>query len=803
MEKSTGPNTSDLSPELLYTLLQSMPVPACIFTGPDFIIAMANESILKVWGKNDQILGSSVFDVLKELVDQPFFDSLKKVYGEGSKIRDKRIKVSLEVDGRLQEFYYQYTFEALLDSEQQVYGVSATGIDVTAQADAERKAEVLEMNFMNMVLHSLTAAGIFTYPKFLTEVANDHMLQFLGSDGQNVIGKPLWEFLPDLQEQFEPLINDAVLNSEPIEFKEVETSLLRTDELETVVVNFAFQPLYEAGGQISGLLVFATDVSKEVFNRQYISQTKGTEKSIYEKLYATNIELIRAHEHLSTLNNELESRVAKRTLELKRTKLEVENQRARLYRLFMEAPAGICMLSGPDLVFELINPLYQQLFPGRQVLGKPLLEALPEIQGQPIYDIILNVYQSGVTFEGKELLVPLAMTASGPVEDRYFDFTYQARYDTDGTIDGLVVFAYEVTREVNSRKQVEEKGKVFRQVMESMDQLSWTNNQLGEVNFFNQRWHDYTGLNHQESNESNWRNIVHPDDFDTTYSKYIKGLNSGEKFEIENRIKRFDGDYCWHLIRSIPIRNDLGEITLWVGTATNIDEFKKMQQQREEFISIASHELKTPLTSLSGSLQILDRKIKKEANTSTIVSKMVSSSLNHLGKVTDLVNDLLSSTKIEQGQLILNKEWVIISDLVNGCCDHVRMEGRFGLRTEGDLNLRIYGDKNKLDQVLVNLVNNAVKYAPESKEVIIRIEKAGDKAKVSVQDFGPGIPEEKVAHLFDRFYRVDNSGFQHTGLGLGLYICQQIVEKHDGLIGVESELGKGSTFWFTLPLEAA
>ena len=180
---------------------------------------------------------------------------------------------------------------------------------------------------------------------------------------------------------------------------------------------------------------------------------------------------------------------------------------------------------------------------------------------------------------------------------------------------------------------------------------------------------------------------------------------------------------------------------------------------------------------------------------------MIDSSINHLNKITKLVNELLSSTIIEQGQLDLNKSWVTVSELVDGCCDYVRLAGIFNLRTEGDLDLTFFADAHKLDQVLVNLVNNAIKYAPESKEVVIRIEKINDHAKVSVQDFGPGIAPEKLIHLFDRFFRADQSGSQSSGLGLGLYISQKIIEKHGGEIGVDSELGVGSTFWFTIPLE--
>ena len=554
---------------------------------------------------------------------------------------------------------------------------------------------------------------------------------------------------------------------------------------------------------------------------EHMSQLKNREAELYDKMAVLNEELESANEELKAsfeeisrsnsqlksvqnnlqdLNKELESRVAERTADFETAKKDTETQRERLYRLLMEAPAGICIASGPDLVFELINPLYQQFFPGRHLLNKPVLEAIPEIKDQPIYDVLKNVYATGKPFEGRELLVPMAREENGTIEDRFFNFIYQPRYNTIGVIDGIMVFAYEVTDEINTRKKTEENEKLFGQVLESMPQISWTNEPDGEVDFYNQRWYEYTGLDFESTKRWGWKQVIHPDDLDYVINQYAGSLQSGNDFKAESRFKRHDGTYRWHLSRGVPLKNEKGEIGKWVGTATDIDDLKQLQQQKEEFISIASHELKTPLTSLRGSLQILDRVIKKESDTPHIITQMVNSSINHLKKVSNLVNDLLSSTKIEQGQLVLHKTWFTVADLVNNCCDHVRMDGIFGLITRGDTELKIYGDEHKLDQVLVNFVNNAVKYAPDSKEIILSIEKVGNFAKVAVQDFGAGIPEEKLPHLFDRFFRADHSGSQYSGLGLGLYICQQIIEKHNGEIGVESIAGKGSTFWFKVPI---
>ena len=139
--------------------------------------------------------------------------------------------------------------------------------------------------------------------------------------------------------------------------------------------------------------------------------------------------------------------------------------------------------------------------------------------------------------------------------------------------------------------------------------------------------------------------------------------------------------------------------------------------------------------------------------------------------------------------------------MLNACCNHIRIAGKHNLIIQGDKQLQVHADEHGIDQVVVNLVNNAVKYAPDSKEIYLTISKEGDAAKIAVKDNGPGIPAEKIPHLFDRYYRAEASGFQNSGLGLGLFICAEIIKRHGGEVGVESQTGEGSTFWFTLPLK--
>jgi PAS domain S-box-containing protein len=268
-------------------------------------------------------------------------------------------------------------------------------------------------------------------------------------------------------------------------------------------------------------------------------------------------------------------------------------------------------------------------------------------------------------------------------------------------------------------------------------------------------------------------------------------------FSLETCLEQKDGNRIWCQVTSI-LFPDNGN-TLGYTIIEDITEKNKLRLQKEEFISVASHELKTPITSLQVTAQIINRLVNEDTAITETLRKMASNAERHTKKLSHLVADLLNSTKIEQGQLSLNKIEFTLADIIDGCCSHIKLKGDQSIKYTGDHSLQVTADQHKIDQVLVNFVNNAVKYAPESKELIVHVEKIEGSAKVSVVDHGKGIPPENLDKLFNRYYRVDANNKQISGLGLGLYISSEIIKRHGGKIGVESKLGKGSTFWFTIP----
>ena len=190
---------------------------------------------------------------------------------------------------------------------------------------------------------------------------------------------------------------------------------------------------------------------------------------------------------------------------------------------------------------------------------------------------------------------------------------------------------------------------------------------------------------------------------------------------------------------------------------------------------------------------------KKHTDIPVKIAQLAVDADRYIIKLTDLINDLLNSTKVSGGQLSLNKTSFTVQELLEDCAKHISLKGTHHVNHSGNLSAIMFADKEKLNQVLINLINNAIKYAPEDLEIDIHAEDLDESLKLSVLGRGCGISPEHVPYVFEKYYRVTKSGNQGSGIGLGLYICAEIIKGHRGSIGVESKLDEGTRFWFTLP----
>jgi two-component system phosphate regulon sensor histidine kinase PhoR len=339
----------------------------------------------------------------------------------------------------------------------------------------------------------------------------------------------------------------------------------------------------------------------------------------------------------------------------------------------------------------------------------------------------------------------------------------------------------------------------FKFLADNIPVIVWTTLPDGYADYFNKQWYEYTGLNFEESKGSGSQQVLHRDDVNLTVQAWNEAMKKKTRFYFEHRIRRFsDGQYRWHLGKGEPLIDEGGNVVAWFGTSTDIEDQKKELDKKDEFISVASHELKTPLTSLKGYIELMGEHQAVPDEIKLYVSKANAS----VSKLQHLINDLLDISKIKAGKLKFNKKAFDLTSLIDACVEDANyMYPSHEIKKELKGEFIVDGNEERLEQVLMNLIDNAVKYSPSNKKIIVRAEKNSDMVTVSVIDFGVGMTTADQQKIFERFFRAEDSKLYTPGLGMGLYISSEIIKEHDGQINVTSQLNNGSVFSFSLPLQ--
>lgn len=1229
----------------LRSLIENAPFPIGVYVGKEMRIEVANESIIKAWGKGSNVKGKLFSELMPELVSQQVFEQLDDVFNTGKPFHAFNQYITLMIDGQEQPYYYNYSFTPVFDSLGKVYGVMNTASDVTELNLAKKKIEESESYLKLMIHQAPVAISIFRGQDYTMEIANKHALELWGRSEEAVLGKPLFTAMPELLTQgIKELLDGVRTTGKRFAITERPIQLLRNGIMETVFINFSYEPLYDANEKINGIMAVAIDVTEQVAVRK-----------------------------------------------------KVEDSEKRYNLMLMQSPFAFLILKGKDMVVHLANESMKEVLgKGSDIEGKPLLEVLPELKGQAFPEMLDNVYTTGIPFSANEMLAKL--TRNGILEDVYFNYVYQPYYEADYTIAGVTVIAYDVTASVMANKKIEAseqrlnivveaselgtyelnlktkepsyskryleilggykeeiqlthaqllrhlhpddlpirekalrdalitgylhyearliwndnsihwmegKGKVFydeenkpltligtiqditeeknreeelkkseeqfstladnmenlawladgegwiywynkrwlaytglsleemqgwgwqkvhhpdhveriveitkkiwqvnetfeltfplrrhdgeyrwfltrgypvtnnegkiirwigtntditeqkkaeeqfkaladqtpmwvwltdkevnvlyanpevlkfigiahyseftgnmweqkvhpedigmvyqsfseavalqqsfsfefrvlnastqlyewfylkavprlesgectgfigtginineqrlilsqleyrkalleahneasidgnllvdtrgkilsynprfvaiwnmpkevledkddetaltfaltqlvnpelfmervrwmyehpdeisidelefkdgkiierygyhvtgangnyygcswmfrditeqrkaeriikeseekfRLLADSMPQHIWTSDPEGNLNYFNQSVFDYSGLTLEQIHKDGWLQIVHPDDREENAKKWLHAISTGKSFLFEHRFRRYDGEYRWQLSRAIPQKDKNGNIQMWVGTSTDIQEHKTREEKKDEFISIASHEMKTPLTTTKAYLQMLELVLEENNEEAILYTKKASHSVNRLN---ELISELLDVSKIRLGKLSYTVTTFNFNEMIEGTVENIQLtSSTHSIIKAGEVNDLVTGDKDRLQQVVINLLTNAIKYSPGAAKVFVNVAQENDSITVSVKDTGIGIAQQSLDKIFDKYHRVEEHAVHFQGLGIGLFISYEIIQRHHGRLWAESEPGKGSTFYFTIP----
>lgn len=375
--------------------------------------------------------------------------------------------------------------------------------------------------------------------------------------------------------------------------------------------------------------------------------------------------------------------------------------------------------------------------------------------------------------------------------------------DTKGKVTNLVIQHQDITDLKNSEEKIKISEERLRLALNAGDIGVWDwdieNNLL--------TWTDQVYKIHRVSKANfkptvkNLLDLIYKEDREVVKEAIDQSLNNRTPYEINFRINTKDGQIRWVSTRAVVFCDSHGKPTRMLGATSDVTKQKQLEQEKNDFLSMASHELKTPITSLKLFIDLLCREASKSDSEKIVTyAKRIQDQANRL---MELTNDLLDVSKIETGKLLLKKVIFNLNDFIKDIVADLQPTATKHKIIIKDIpNIKIFADRYRIYQVLVNLITNAIKYSEDGKIIISAIKKEKEVI-ISVQDFGLGIPKHQQNKIFERLYQAKDSGQSKTypGLGLGLYISKEIILRHGGRIWVESKKGKGSTFFFSLPLE--
>ena len=531
------------------------------------------------------------------------------------------------------------------------------------------------------------------------------------------------------------------------------------------------------------------------------------------------------------------ARVRAQAMETERTlRAEAEAGYRRLGELFQVAPAMIAVLRGPEHVFEVANDLYQQGV-GRgsaDLLGRTVREVFPELAGQGFYELLDEVYRAGRPHMSTDTHVRLDRDGDGLLEDVYFTFTYQPMRDAAGAVEGILVLAVDVTAQVQARRRTEE---LARQVQAERDRLQQVVNLLPAAVVVTD-----TALIIQVSNRAvrtllgaadatprppvEAGEAVPSDDAAALVAYGARHLDGtpyradeiplaraalqGEEVRGEQMLLRHvTGRDVPILVNAAPLRDDAGAILGGVAVFQDITELHDLERAREEFLSSAAHDLKTPLTSIRGLTQLAQRRLVRLAipNMEQVMTSLTQVE-DGTQRMLSLINELVDVTRVQMGAVLeLDRRPTDLVALVRAVVAAQEGVSTHRIGMESSISTLMAAiDAARVERVVGNLLSNAIKYSPTGSAITVHVTRdddgAGSWAVIAVHDEGIGIPAADLPYIFERFRRAGNVGRHIQGTGIGLASVRQIVEQHGGSITVESAEGVGSTFTVRLPLVA-
>lgn len=820
------PDTWPLQLKRQAGIMLNMPSPMLICWGKD-LIQLYNDAFRPILGQNKHplALGTPVYETYAEAWDtlKPLFD--KVMVGEAVAFQD--FKLNLSRNGQNEDVYFDFSYTPLTDEEMKVHGVlvicaettqkvlALEGMQATNKEIAKSNEDLLTNNEqlsssqknLRKIVYELAESehrirsivenapfpiGVYMGKELRITFANQAIINVWGK-GPNVIGKPYKEFLPELSDQgvFTQL-DDVYATGKPFHARNRRIDLRVDGHMRTYYFNYSFTALTDQRGKIYGVMNTAADVTDTVLAKQQVEETSYELAALNEELAASNEELQAMNEEMASTNEELNE---------SRQQLEIANR---------ELAASASRLR---MAIESTNLGTWEYIPatGELYWSKELREiyGIPETAPATMEAFAAHIYPEDYAWVQAQIAAAMDPDTGG----RY-DLSYRiTRFDNNETrwikVQGTVYFDEgKVTRfigtafDITGLKDAEEKTAKLAAIIASTDDAIISKTFESIITSWNASAERMFGYSADEMiGESIYKLI--PQDRLEEEPLILARLRSGERVQhFETKRLTKDGRLIDVSVTVSPVKDSDGKIIGLSKIARDITERKLDENRKNDFIGMVSHELKTPLTSLSAILQVAKAKLNKTDD--AFLSGAMQKANHQVKRMSTMINGFLNISRLESGKIQIDKRLFNIEALIHEVVDEMKVTATTHTINAVECDaVEVNADQEKIQSVISNLISNAVKYSPNGTVIYIACKNTGKEAIVSVRDEGIGIQPTDAEKIFDRYYRVENGNTQHiSGFGIGLYLSAEIIERHGGRIWVESESGKGSTFYFSLPLGA-
>lgn len=761
-------------------LVAEADIATAVYMGREMRIQYANEAMIRLWGKDRSVIGKTVKEALPELEGQPFHQLLDQVFTTGITYWGKEDRGELVVDGKRQAFYFNFSYKALRNANGEIYGILNMATDVTEQVMAKQRLAESERNLRNTILQAPVAMCILKGDSYVVEVANERMFELWGKQGHEVLQKPIFESIPEARHQgLEELLLHVYTTGETYAANERPVALPRKGGMQTIYVNFVYEPFREGDGTISGIIAVAFDVTEQVMSRKIVEESEQRVRSIVES-----------------------------------------------------APFPIGVYVGREMRIELANQSIIDVWgKGPDVIGKRYSDVLPELGNSEIFAQLDQVFTTGVPFHARNQQVDIVV--EGELQPFYFNYSFTPLYDTTGKIYGVMNTAAEITDQVKARKQIEQSEQNFRsmilQAPVAMCIMLGPNHVVDIANdVMIELWGKpresvmhkpvFEGL--PDARQQGLEQLL-----DNVYQTGVPfhGLehpvslvrNGKPEVVYQNFVYEPYKDSNGHIIGVLAISVDVTPQVLARHKIEDVvkertKELEQRNKELEQFTYISHHDLQEPLRKIiifadmirAESYQQLSPGSQKRFDKIAESAKRMSSALR------DVLN-YASLNKEEQLQPVDLNEVIAA---VNGDLELAIEDKKATISV--DVLPVIKAVPPQMHQLFYNLLNNALKFAKANEPAKIKIasqslepddlkehpglDQARQYYQITIKDNGIGFNQNAATKIFDMFQRLHDN-HEYAGTGIGLALCKKVVMNHAGKIWAESKPGLGATFKIILP----